>query len=295
MKVLNICRDDWANFAYDNAMALRSVGVDCSAYKLNPHVFKYGDEANVSSEANIVNKIKEADVVQIFHSDRSFLHHCKGKRVIVYHTGTVYRQNHKMFNDIFNPVVDRSVIALGEFHNLGAKNEIYMVGAIDETKYEFIRQRGIHLFAHYPSNEKVKGTEKILEMMSGYKLAYSSDKVPVKEQYERMQACDIYIELFSPDQDGKKYGSWGITALEAAAMGKIVVTQNLSSKVYEDNYGECPLFLCETEDDFRKTIYKLANASETYIKYRRILSRQWIEKKHSYRASGNYILKKILC
>ena len=39
MKVLNISTNDWANYSYSNAVALRSVGVKCDGLKIYPHSF----------------------------------------------------------------------------------------------------------------------------------------------------------------------------------------------------------------------------------------------------------------
>jgi glycosyltransferase involved in cell wall biosynthesis len=200
----------------------------------------------------------------------------------------------------FNPIVHKTVIALGEFAGYGAKNETYIVGAIDTDKLisSGIKPKRPYIAGHYPSNSLVKGTEtinKIAGNIKGIKYLCSVEKVTYEEQLKRMAVCDIYIELFNPVLNGEKYGSFGISALEAAAMGKIVVTQNLSHKVYKENYGYCPLILCETENDLREKLELLGSMKPNEIKHLQDKTREWVVKNHSYKATGERILKNILC
>lgn len=298
MKVINICQSDWANFAYDNSMALRSVGIDCVAYKLSSHKFKYSNEAKKIPISDMQRLIDKADLVQIFFSEDIFIPMCKGKRVIVYHAGTQYRNNPDYYNEKFNHIVEKTVIALGEFAGLGAKNEVYMVGAINTNNYNHFREpKRPYKIGHFPSNAEIKGTEKIIEMikkLSAHGLfKWSVKPVLAKEQLKRMLDSDIYIELFKPELKGKKYGSWGITCLEAAAMGKVVVTQNLSDKVYKANYGEHPLVLCENEKDFIDKVNSLLVMDEKELRYLQEKTRSWVKLKHGYKATGEYWLKNI--
>ena len=73
---------------------------------------------------------------------------------------------------------------------------------------------------HFPSKPAVKGSDKIVEAMKNVKgnfeFRYSDKRVSWEEQIKRMSECDIYVERFTKDS------GFGITALEAAALGKIV-------------------------------------------------------------------------
>lgn len=299
MKIVNVCKNDWANFMYDNMIALRVVDVDCEAYKLVPHGW-YNHECNVVSLATLTEKIKQADVVQIFHSDLACLTIAKqyNKRIIVYHTGTVYRQDPVMYNDLFNPVVERSIIALPEFSGKGSKNETHVVGAVD-IKHHIKKIQLPYQIAHYPSNPVVKGTKTIERLMgvigisTRHQFICSTEIVNYRQQIERLLECDIYIEMFNLKQGEKQYGSFGITALEAAAMGKIVITNNLNNKVYEDNYGDCGLMICNTEIEFIDNIEFLIQQKPTIISNLQIKTRNWIIRNHSYIATG-LRLKKII-
>lgn len=299
MKVLNICVDDYANFSHDNANALRSVGVHCVDVKLQPHVFNYKTESTLANESILKELIAEAELVQIFHSDSSLIKYCSGKRLVVYHTGTRYRQNHQKFNALFNPHVEKSFVALGEFYGLGAKNEQYIVGA---TKVH--GQKPLHFihplrFAHFPSNPEVKGTQSILNAVESinhknFRFEFSLDKVSHDQQISRMNSCDVYIEMNSTHQGGKPYGSWGITTLEATSLGKIVITNHTTLDVYEKTYGITPpLVLIEKHGSIEACINNLLSLTESQIHLLKKQSFEWLEKFHSFEATGSK-LKQIL-
>jgi len=299
MKVVNFSRDDYSNFAYDNAMALRSVGVDANSYVIIPHQFNYLRTSEQISLSNVMQKMVEADYVQIFHSDSEALNvfiNSKSKaKLIVYHAGSRYRRAPEKYNHLFNGFVHKSVIALPEFAGLGCKNEQYLVGAIDTDRIYRTPSHPQHPFdfRHYPSNAHVKGTTDIIKMVMEVKqnnkfhFRYGLNRVESPQQYERMRECDIYIELFAPMNEGKPYGSFGITALEAASMGKIVVTQNLNSDVYFNEYGFCRLFTPVTVSDFKEVIELLANSTPKEISNLQDETREWVVKNHGYKASGN--------
>lgn len=306
MKVISSCRTDWACFGYDNAMALRSVGVDAESLCMIEHSFGYTHASTPATKETIKRKMKEADVVQIMHSCSHSLNYYISSgskaKLIVYHTGSIYRNNPEVFNKLFNPMVAKSVIALPEFSGLGCKNEQYLVGAIDTSRIGALpyQPHTPYQIAHYPSNPEVKGTKEIEAMMEkvGYRDRFSfvtsSQLVSMEQQYERAMDCDIYIELFKPTLNGKPYGSFGIQALESAAMGKIVVSQNMHKDVYSAEYGDCNLILPEREEDFIFAINLLVNLSPEKIMEMQKETREWVVKNHSYKSSGERILKKVL-
>jgi glycosyltransferase involved in cell wall biosynthesis len=114
-----------------------------------------------------------------------------------------------------------------------------------------------------------------------------------KDNLERMKSCDVYIELLNPQINGDKYGSFGTTAVEAAMLGKIVVTQNLSSDVYAATYGQSPLVLVKDEQDFVEKINWLLSLTPEEIFELKKEHQKWSITKHSYLATGKR-LKKIL-
>jgi hypothetical protein len=298
-RVLNLSYDDYANFAYDNSKALISVGIDAVSLKRIKHPFGYAEESRVAMKDDIIKHIKRADIIQLFHTDSTWLDFAYelGKRIVVYHTGTGYQQNPDHCNKIFNDKVERCFTDQCEFIGLGMKNETYIATAVDTNKFRPDKRWILppYHIAHYPSNPVVKGSEKIAEMISKlknpYEYLYSDTKVNHREQMDRMSRCDIYIELFNLKQHDKDYGCFGVTAFEAAALGKIVFTNNIRPDVYESVYGPSPFWIANTEDHFIKTLdFMLAQDKYVIANYGKE-ARHIMEQNHSYEATGNYLKK----
>lgn len=299
MKVLNIAYDDYANFSFDNANAMKSVGIDAHSIKMVPHLFGYTNQSDVVTTSKMIEEIQKADIIQVMHSFTHGLElalKCGKKRIMVYHTGTPYRNNKVGMNDAFNKHVEISFTDQTEFIGTGMKNEQYIATAIDVNKYPYhgVFPEQPFKFAHYPSNFDVKGSQKIIDMMSELTTLYcSAEKVSHEIQLERMEACDIYIELFKPTLNGKPYGCFGVTAFEAAAMGKIVITNNIREQVYRDAYGECPFIIANDEEGFKNAVLTLMAQSPQSIEMHQYKTRAWLIKNHSYQATGNR-LKQLL-
>ncbi|MES2397945.1 MAG: hypothetical protein V4549_18175 [Bacteroidota bacterium] len=299
MKVLNISTEDYANFAHENAKALRSIGVDCEDVKTKLHPFNYATQSEIVSRNVLIWKIENADIVQMFHTDEELLKYCLNKKTIVYHTGSRYRSRPSYFNGVFNPFVNLSFTDQCEFVGLGAKNLHYIATAIDvkDVKKFGHESKQPYKIGHFPSNSEVKGTLKILEMLTKldheFNLNHSSEIVSHELQQKRMNDCDIYIELFKPELNGKPYGCFGVTAFEAAAAGKIVVTQNINEKAYENAYGGCPFIICNNEKDFIFKMNKLLSMSSFEISLLQTQTYEWVKEKHSYEATGEYLWSKL--
>jgi len=306
MKVLNISQDDWANFAYDNSMALRSVGVEADSVKRNPHVWGYDKESVVQDINQTRESIRQYDVIQFFHDSLDLFNEikdvCADKRLVVYHTSSYYRKNYASIDHIMNIYADKVVCAMPEFMGLcNNRNVIYMVGAVDTDRLSPSSRTFQHTkFAHYPSNPEVKGTSQINQMMLEMGLMQRFKSSLKAVQYKRHlrrfnDSCNVYIELFSMrDSNGSPYGNFGISALEAASMGKIVVTNCLGIEVYEKHYGSIKLLIANDKEKFINTIQYLNGLSINEIEGLQKESREWIVKTHGYKASGEYMLKHIL-
>lgn len=302
MKIINLSYDDYANFSYNNCMALRSVGIDCNSYKRIRHQFGYEDQCKIVSMDQILDLIKDADIVQLMHSDNTWLNICAdlGKRVVVYHTGTAYRNNPDNMNTFFNPIVEKCFTDQCEFIGLGMKNETYTTVAIDTDKFKPLPWlvSGPFTIGHYPSNPEVKGTVSIVQMIKKLKqpnkFVYAIDRVNHVSQIRRMSQCDIYIEMFKPILNCRPYGCYGVTAFEAASMGKIVITNNIREDVYYNYYQVEPaLFIANTENTFLSLVDDILNSSKDEIKKMQQYSREWVIEKHSYKAIGERIAREL--
>ena len=298
LSVLNILTADWANYAQDNCAALNAAGVKCIGMKLVTHSFGYDKQLPVVTRDQMLKEVNSGrhNIIQIFNSDATMIalvKDFKGK-VVVYHTGSNFRMKHKVLNHLFNPIVTKSIIALGEFATLGAKNSEYISVAVNVRPERIVKKQSLK-FLHCPSNADVKGTSTIVRLMKNIPCDFTSDTkiLQYQDNLERMKSCDVYIELLNPQINGDKYGSFGTTAVEAAMLGKIVVTQNLSSDVYAATYGQSPLVLVKDEQGFVEKINWLLSLTPEEIFELKKEHQKWSITKHSYLATGKR-LKKIL-
>lgn len=300
MKILNICQDDFANFAYDNMRALRSVGLDCDCIKLQSHSF-YKEQAEVTDLNGVKSLIKNYDIIQFFHDNiglyREIAVHCLGKRIIAYHTSSVYRRDHTRINAEFDKWnVSTRVACMPEFVAM-RPGSIYCVGAVDTDAIQSRNFDRVYKFAHFPSNPTVKGSQNVYNVLNelGVSFSYNTDIIPHKEQLSRIEDCEIYIEMCTTqDGLGSPYGNFGITALEAAALGKIVITQCKDIDVYLKAYGDCALELISGPEKLKRTITAWDNYNGDHLKGQQKAVRNWVVKHHSLKATGEYIKKNIL-
>jgi len=92
------------------------------------------------------------------------------------------------------------------------------------------------------------------------------------------------------NKKGKPYGSWGITALEAAAMGKVVFTQMNNPSLYEKTYGCLPELMCYNDkSEFIDNLQSLID-SPSAIRVMQKLTREWVVKHHSFESTGKKML-----
>lgn len=295
MKVVSVCSSDWANFAYNFSESLRSVGVDSYSYCLASHPFGYPKQSTVVAIDQLKKLTEDADFIVVHHSCSELLPHISDRKVIHYAAGTKYRQGYQHLNEEFKSSV-ATFIALPEFQVYAPKGFYYVVGAVDcdylQPEY---KTEGPAIFGHYPSNSDVKGSQKIIEAVNSLPVnfEYSIEKVNWESQIERIKKCDIYIEMLAPEQGGKPYGSFGITALEAAALGKIVITQALNDKgLYKSNYTTPCLQSVKNQEHLRECIlYVILGNTREEITVLQERTREWVTENHSYQATGNRVVK----
>lgn len=290
MKVISLCQDDYANFMYCQHLAMLSVGIQSECYKTQPHVYKYPEQATVIKTRRI--ETMKADVYLIFHTNTTLVQYINTQNnptIIYVHTGTRFRQAPRRYTD--ETKANGNIICLPEF-KFHLPNADYIVGTID-TRIIQIRPAITNRFAHYPSNAEVKGSvviEKVcrnlgVNLLTGPNTNYQA-------HLTRLKHCDIYIEMFKTEQNGKNYGSFGMTALEAASMGKVVITNNTTGQqLYEQTYGNCELVICNTEQELSDTI-KYYKDAPTTIKGRSTL--EWFKQNHSFEATGTRFKNAIL-
>ena len=166
MKVLIVCRNDWANMGYKYQESLREVGVDAKAVTLSVNYSCKPNHAEICSLKKMRSYAKSAEIIQFMHSEYFDLG-VKNKRFFVFHGGSKYRINSNSKNKIFNPIVEKSIIQTGDLLGLGAKNEVWVLACVDTKKLKPIykRQSDKLIVGHFPSSPSVKSSEGINKVM----------------------------------------------------------------------------------------------------------------------------------
>ena len=300
---------DYANLGFLYSKSLMSVGVDSISLIDHHERIEYPKQGVIckSKSKRMRKYVKKAKIIQFMHSLYFDIKSIKNKRIFVVHGGTRYRQNPKKFNKIFNPIVEKTIIQTGDLLGLGSKNEVWILPPVDTENikpiYNNINEEKI-IIAHYPSKAKVKRSDIINTVMEKInKDPYNRNKIRYiyspkwifnwKDNLKRMSKCDIYIEMLALKQGNKRYGEWGVTALEAAALGKVVVTNFLSLKRYEKEYGKCPLMVVNNDEELKNVLQKLISMNKTELLKIKKETRKWAENLHSYKAVGKRLKEKV--
>ncbi len=296
MSVVFISRKDSSNLGYAFAESLKSVGMPAWSLSRYTNAHQYPRQATRMSRSRLAKAVRGAKVIVWMHSSYQELSNIdlKGKKFAVFHGGSRYRHYPENMNRIFNPMVDLSLVQTWSLLGLGAKNEFWLPPPVDtdSIKLEFYVRKPFTV-AHYPSQAN-KGTVEINSVMGELRksrdffYSHSRSVLPWSKNMARMAMCDIYIEQFKcPARD------WGVQALEAAALGKIVVANCAGIKGYEREFGDCFLHVANTKEGLKETLEKLLAMSETDLLESQMETRRQMESVYSYRAIGTR-LKNIL-
>lgn len=283
--ILVASSNDYANLGHNVARSLNAVGIDCIDVCLSHHGLLYESQSNKVARGEIRMLSKIADYVIIMHSCPDVFAYCQPQNYAVYHTGTRYRSNPSRFNKLFKGA-KKVLTDQTEFMHFGGMH--YVPSAVEsfEPKYH---NRKTPIIGHYPSNKEVKGSDEIEKALKHHKIDFDYQQLRHSENLKRIENCDIYIELFKPTLNGRQYGCFGVTAIEAGMMGKIVITQDLNKHVYEETYGEHPFLLAEKPSD----LPKLVDYAKENLDNLRKKTREIVYKNHTFEATGNR-LKQIL-
>ena len=307
--VLVICENDWSNSGWRYSKCLRSIGLNVIGMKMNPHPFFYPEALptypNLQNET-IQRLVNESHVVVLHNT--TFIQGIDFSRAIVVaqHGGTVYRQHHDEVNATINPIAQATVIQCPDLLGLGAKNEHWVSFPVDTDFLQPVPydKKNTLTFGHFPSNHTVKGTAAICKVVDSIKdprfkyigLRPENAKKNIKtwnENLNRLAACDVYLESLSPTQGKKVYGEFGNQALEAAAMGKIVITNCVHKELYEKEFGKLGLIVANTEEELRAAIDTVLGMSAQKIAAKRKAMRDWVVSNHSISAVGQRLWGKV--
>jgi hypothetical protein len=297
MKVLLLANSDWAGLGNNLTESLCRVGVDAKFYSKNRGIYKHRN--NSISKFQAIEFSKSCDVIQYMHSEKVNLNiNLKGKKVVVFHGGGKYRDNPQKICNLFNNIIDCSVIQTYDLFGLGAKNEKWLLPGIDVANIKPIYKNNKKIVVgHYPSSKIGKGSENVKRIIENIKdkvpefeFRYDNKRVPWKLQLKRMSGIDIYIERMSLGNNTKfgwkRTGVWGMAALEAAALGKIVVTNFYGKKFYKKQFGDYALQVADSEKQMETLLISLLTKNKNELLELKKKTRKWVEEKHSFEVVG---------
>ena len=325
--ILIITGYDYANSGYRFYQSLKSVGVDVEMIKRKGHKFGYQEQAKIDQTLGRIKAISKSPNIIIAHHLKEQIKNAKVvwflgtvcvktgvdlryKNLAIEHSGSIYRQNIEECNEFFNKIVNVTVFQDADWVGNGAINDEYVVSGIDTNSIQPVYKRHDEklLVGHFPSSPIGKGTEDILKIIRNLKkdpvvknrFKYigipnlsKEHNVSYSENLKRIKKCDIIIEKCKLKQKGKPTGSWGSTAMECAALGKIVVTQFVRRDVYEREYGELGLQIGNGPDGLQKKLKEVLMSSDKEIQLLKEKSRAWVVKNHSFRSTGNRLMEKV--
>jgi len=275
---LFVARDDYANLGYLLSKSLNSVGVEAKAVSFNPNDFNYPETAELCDMESYLRDAANADIIVAMQS-QYFQCNLTGKKLFVFHGGSIYRHNSSRLNNAFNQIVTGTIIQHWDFLDRGAKNESWLLPPVDTKFIQPDYKYHDKIFAHYPHKADMKGSDKIIKTLKEANFAYDYTAVDWLDNLKRIAECDIYIEQLCPHE-------WALTALEAAALGKIVITTFRGLDEYRKQYGECELVIANTEDELRQKVNEIMGWDEAQILTKKIATRNWVVKYHSLEAVG---------
>lgn len=306
--VLLVCYDDYANLAHTHTRALKSAGVVARCLKLKPHAFQYAEQGEVVTVEQMQYACRTATTIIVYHSSLHVLgivnnivsKYNEPCAVVGFHTGTTYREDPAGIRLAFDQrgtelhLTDQCEFLLTD------PTLTYLAAAIDiksiRSSGTFPQIGSTFCIGHYPSKAEVKGTDTIRRLMEAhgnrFRFQYSEERVSHPKQIARMSACDIYLELYQTALAGKPYGCYGVTAFEAAALGRVVMTQNINEQAYIDTYGcRAPFLLCNTEEDFRIHLEHLAGMGPRKLQDMQEDTYLWVNQHHGLQPTGQRLAR----
>jgi len=311
MDVLVIAVHDHANTGWRIAQCLKHIGFDYLALKGQFHPFHYPEQMPIYPPLAAVDETQLMPVCKdLCHlaSKAKVIHYIGSvvvqpgvdlykKNIVVNHGGSTYRRHHEIINNTYD-FVDASVIQCPDLLELGAENEqwVYYPVDTDLIKPDFKTNSPLKV-GHFPSNPMVKGSDKIrrvAESISGIDFICDTQRVIWSENLKRVAECDVLVETLSLSLGNEKYGEWGNAAIEAAAMGKIVITNSLTEDKYKEEFGEKPaLIIANSESELKEKLTMLSAMSEAEINRLKIDMRHWVLKHHSIPATARRLWDKV--
>lgn len=314
MNVLIHSIRDYAAVGWHLSKALQSVGVNALAVTrqrrpLNsPYLQKcvYGNR-----KGYLKRRAKWATHIIWMHSQvPPYAYLCSydldQTKQFIFHGGSNYTKDPKQQNRRWNWRVHASLMQSPCIMGLGAANEYLLLPAVDvKSILPGTCTNDRLVIGHFPTRMRAKGTKRVryvfsklrknAELAQRAELVLNVRRVPHDEHMQRMSECDVVIDQVAPKLQKLKMGFFGVTTLEVAALGKIPVCLNLWEDAYRKEYGPSAFAPVGEDNRLIVVLKKLILSPREEIQQKQEAARRWVEKYHSYEATGNRLLEILSC
>jgi len=316
--VLFLVAEDFANAAYGFYRSLQSVGVSCQGLKYHPHAFNYPEQLKIIEHSaelfSVVNNATKIIYLQGTRMCRDAIpRNLKGVNLYLFVGDQSYR-NHPERVIGYYPRITKLFYQGSDLKGKSNYPEAWLLPAVDTDLIQ-TKQDVSHMshncpikIAHFPRSPKAKGTKHILAVIDKLKadptikdkfeFLYQADwKCDWLDNIERLDTCDIYIEsqAYTIGEGGleeKVLNEFGVTAMEACALSKIVVTCFASFDDYKEDYGcVSEIVPSGSKDELERRLRELLALPREELINKRMATRAWICEHHSYRPTGTRLAK----
>lgn len=302
--VVFFCRDDWANVGYSLEASLNAAGYNAKSLKLRAHGFCYSNESEIIGSVEEATPFaKNSKWIVLMHSYTPIPGWYKNKlpfqKRAVFHGGHDFRLKQDIINKIFNQYVDVALIQTRDLWNKNTIGKRWIFPGVDVEQIKpssFYSGENPIRIGHFPRDVGPKHTRRIvnaintLENFKHLKFSWEHDvgkMIPQLRNVYRMDQCEIYVESLCTERRGYAISEPGLTMLEAAALGKIVVTVFGSKSEYEKEFNtKCPILPVSNEKELIEVLEDLVLKPPEYIRGLQKETREWVVNNHSYKATG---------
>lgn len=309
-KIVFIHWQDYANVLTEWCRVINQNSQEWLAFSFGwtEHDFKYGIKHNYDFSKGIGRQIpmeiiSEADIIIISLENEMVLKMIMGlfldidfrkQKIGVFHTGSYYRNNFKIFNNFFRRLFDFHIYA-PDLYRLSPQqdNDFFFfpcVYSYEEVDFDMKFKEDKLLITHFPSNREIKGSDEIEEVIFELLEEYG-DKFDYNV-YPQIAHWKVYKELRKSvihiDQINRDHGAYGVVTIEALKNGCLVLTtaNNMPDKSKDK--------IIEVDDinDFREKLEYLMKKDKEELK--QMLIDNYSEERFSDKKFYKMFEKKIL-
>jgi hypothetical protein len=237
---------------------------------------------------------------------RNFLHdhHLEDQPRAVRHAGGAYRANHAALNECDRALGARVVFMPCDLYRF-ARHRTQTVPYIPPTNLAMVRDRPIQQpddatvnVGHIPSNADTKGSVLINEVFAALSLRARLRPGLISTTYthpgalsnidanELRSRCHVYVDQMVPE-----IGGFGVSAVEALAMGAVVVADIRHVDRGIDRFFRLPpISAARDAHELEEAVWLLCTQPSLLADLRRN-AWEWARDVASYDAQGRYILQ----